>query len=691
MPVDRTHLADTPLAAFAGLLDRHLREGTRPHPQGCERWTNVAFAKLMPARDDDDEAGAAPTTVANWRKGKALPNAIEPILLVLFGPLRADGGAEREALRSAYDAARLAKDASLLREAQPEPDALVFVEAGARLTIAPPAASDIAAVADPAIARRHPNVVAKLRNLVDACGTRLGNQRAWRILPEAAAKALSAADVPTTELPGGLIDLYDHTVSLGSFINQDDALSLDRAAGDDPLDPDIRRALADCLGTLAPWLRSFPSVRSWDSARRDFLTRPELFEPVRASLDPARKFLAIAPQADVLSGEDAARAMVPLDTATRPGLQGEKAAYRGAGNARSLLLTVAALKGEEMSGSKSSGEARRALMAKLTDLLDRGAVEAAALADDLPDDLRAAVLNVLAQLGRRRNSDRGSAIVSRVGISVQASAAQAFNPPRTHLARWREPIPGLPEEACPEMITLNPDPPGNTFIMGAPEGEPDSADDERPQRQVTVAPFALGRCAVTLAQWDAANRAGAGLRVPLDEGWGRDNRPVINVSWEEARNYCAWLSKRVGVADAYRLPSEAEWEYACRAGTTTPFSFGATISPDQANYDGDHSFGAVVKGSYRRRTVPVGSLPANAWGLQEMHGNVWEWVEDAYGPYPDRATDARPPEHSDTAHRVLRGGAWNNLPRGLRSARRIRHFPGYRYYGTGFRVARTLL
>ena len=264
-------------------------------------------------------------------------------------------------------------------------------------------------------------------------------------------------------------------------------------------------------------------------------------------------------------------------------------------------------------------------------------------------------------------------------------------PPRTALARWREPIPGLPEEAWPEMITL----PVGSFLMGAPETETDSEDDERPQREVTVlGPIAIGRCALTFAQWDGAMATGfspaSSATRMNDRGWGRGDRPVINVSWEDAQAYCAWLNERLGLwRGTYRLPSEAEWEYACRAGTETPFSFGETISPAQANYDGNHAYGRGQQGEYRRQTVTVGSLPANCWGLHEMHGNVWEWCEDAYGPYPDRPTDTAPLSHAKKSAHILRGGSWPVDPKYLRSASRYRYTPGRRFF-IGFRLARTL-
>jgi formylglycine-generating enzyme required for sulfatase activity len=263
--------------------------------------------------------------------------------------------------------------------------------------------------------------------------------------------------------------------------------------------------------------------------------------------------------------------------------------------------------------------------------------------------------------------------------TVPEDHSKPFRPPLEPLARWREPIPGLPEEAWPDMITL----PAGEFVMGAPEGEEGSEDDERPQRTVTIPhPFALGRTAVTFAMLDAAMAVGfvppSGMLPLADQGWGRATRPVINVSWDDAQAYCSWLNERLGLGPGtYRLPSEAEWEYACRAGTVTAFSFGEMISPEQANYRS-------------RLTVQVGSLPANPWGLCEMHGNVWEWVEDAYGSYPAHATDANPLVHDDIFMHVLRGGSCFNTPRLLRSAFRYRSVPGDRFVSRGFRVARTL-
>ncbi len=254
-------------------------------------------------------------------------------------------------------------------------------------------------------------------------------------------------------------------------------------------------------------------------------------------------------------------------------------------------------------------------------------------------------------------------------------------------AVWRDAIPGVSESACPEMVTI---PPGK-FLMGAPAGEEGSNDEQRPQHEVRIdRAFALGKHAVTFGEWDAAIAAGAKLEKPDDRGWGRDRRPVINVNWHDAKTYIAWLNSKPGLegrADAYRLPSEAEWEYACRAGTTTPFSFGATISTTQANYNGKDTYGAIKLG----KTTPVGSFSANAFGLHDMHGNVWEWCEDVWSDdYNGAPTDGSPWLTGDASSRVLRGGSWGLITPGLRSSNRGSDTPSVRNSSVGFRVARTV-
>ena len=242
-------------------------------------------------------------------------------------------------------------------------------------------------------------------------------------------------------------------------------------------------------------------------------------------------------------------------------------------------------------------------------------------------------------------------------------------------------------EDCPEMVVV----PAGSFEMGSPSREKGRSYDEGSVHRVTIAkPFAAGVHEVTFREWDVCRRAGRCAHHPHDRGWGRGERPVINVSWNDAKEYVRWLSRKTG-AD-YRLLSESEWEYAARAGTTGPFHFGWTISPTQANYDGNHKYGSGRKGRYRKRTEPVGSFPQNAFGLHDVHGNVREWVEDCWhGSYRGAPSDGRAWSTGGSCGiRVLRGGSWDNGPTNLRSANRYWLVIGNRFDSTGFRVARTL-
>ncbi|TDG30641.1 hypothetical protein E2C05_13725 [Paracraurococcus ruber] len=400
----RNPAPDPRRAEFAALFDGHLRAGTRPDPDHREPWSNAAFARAMPGRGTT--TGVSDRSVANWRRGHALPAEIEPILRLLFGPLRADGGEARIALRAAWERPRMGEAAARIAAEPPEPDAVTWVEDGDRLAIAPGAETDAAASADPAVARRHRGVVERLQDLVEAIGQRLDNQRAWKGLARAARRALAAAEVPTAELPDVLVDLYDNIVSMGGFVTLDDALAADPAALDPALDPDIRRALADCLAVAAPWLRSFPSALQWDSGRRDFLARPELFEPVRATLPLARQVLEAARAEGAISAEDAARAALPLDTADLPGMQGEKAGYRGLANARALVTRAAAVTAAFLSGAVASDYATRsALVQHLGGALARAEEAAGALLAEAPADLRAAIRHVFAANRARREGD----------------------------------------------------------------------------------------------------------------------------------------------------------------------------------------------------------------------------------------------------------------------------------------------
>jgi formylglycine-generating enzyme required for sulfatase activity len=248
--------------------------------------------------------------------------------------------------------------------------------------------------------------------------------------------------------------------------------------------------------------------------------------------------------------------------------------------------------------------------------------------------------------------------------------------------------------ACPEMVVI----PAGRFVMGSPATDADRGDDEGPPHEVQISrPLAVGKFEVTFDEWAVCVAAGGcNAYLPKDEGWGRGRRPVIHVSWHDAKAYVAWLSRATG--QAYRLLTEAEWEYAARAGSTTSFFFGddssllcrfangadrLTTFAKERNTTCAEGFGAM--------TAPVGTFLPNAFDLHDMAGNVWEWVEDCYQPsYKGAAPDGAAKLAAECATRVVRGGSWHVIPRGLRSAFRVHLKADYRDDDVGFRIARQL-
>ena len=227
---------------------------------------------------------------------------------------------------------------------------------------------------------------------------------------------------------------------------------------------------------------------------------------------------------------------------------------------------------------------------------------------------------------------------------------------------------------CPEVVVLA----GGLFTMGSPSDEPGRGRDEGPQREVSIAPFAIGKYEVTFAQWDACLASGGcNGYSPPDGGWGRGERPVTGISWEDAQAYLDWLNGQAGGL-RYRLASEAEWEYAARAGLQDAYAFGARVTQTQATFRA-------------RQTTPVGAHAGNAFGLHDMHGNAGEWVEDCYAPNYDLApVDGVAVQADDCRRRVYRGGGYNDQAPVLRAAARRFAETGARTQGIGFRVARTL-
>ena len=239
---------------------------------------------------------------------------------------------------------------------------------------------------------------------------------------------------------------------------------------------------------------------------------------------------------------------------------------------------------------------------------------------------------------------------------------------------YRDPASGM------EFIKID----GGSFQMGSPSGEKDRGSDEG-QHLVSVGSFYLGRTEVTNAQYrrykpghDSGDYKGKSLNG--------DNQPVVNVSWEEATAYAEWLSRKAG--KNYRLPTEAEWEYAARAGTTGPFSTGNCINTAQANYNGNYDYNdcGAKTGTYRQKTLPVGSLKANPWGLYDMHGNVWEWTCSAYDEGYGGSEKQCSSKNNASSSRALRGGSWSNGPWNVCSAARDGDSPGSRTLNIGFRL-----
>lgn len=254
--------------------------------------------------------------------------------------------------------------------------------------------------------------------------------------------------------------------------------------------------------------------------------------------------------------------------------------------------------------------------------------------------------------------------------------------------------------------------PAGEFLMGSPAGEAEGSNDEGPQRSVRITrPFYLGVYEVTVGQFrqfveatdyrTEAERDGEGGWGWTGKKWeGRkpeftwrtigipqpDSYPVVNVSWNDAMAFCQWLSAKEG--RAYRLPSEAEWEYACRAGSTTPFHWGTALNGKEANCDGNYPYGTTEKGPYLVRPARVGSYAPNGFGLYDMHGNVWEWCQDWYdGEYYGKSPPEDPTGPATGSIRVIRGGGWFNSASLCRSADRYRFVPGIRFNDLGFRVA----
>ena len=355
--------------------------------------------------------------------------------------------------------------------------------------------------------------------------------------------------------------------------------------------------------------------------------------------------------------------------------------------------------------SKARGHVTKALRVQpgqagalgLQGRVEAQAQEAARAAEQAAQQARAAAKAQELAIALVRANDaveNGDAEAARTAIA-QARALDASSP---GIARAEEALRRLESEGLLNSIGVRLKRiPAGSFQMGSPSSEYKRDGDERQHRVTLSRAFFLGVTEVTQAQW----RAVMGNNPSHFSG---DDRPVEKVSWLDAVEFCNRLSWREELrpayrisgddvswnesADGYRLPTEAEWEYACRAGTTTPFSFGQNITPNQVNYDGNHPYRSGLRARYRQRTVEAGSLPANDWGLHEMHGNVYEWCWDSYGSYPSNSvTDPTGPQSG--SFRVLRGGSWFSNAWRCRSTNRANLTPDIRSYYLGFRLVRS--
>lgn len=292
-----------------------------------------------------------------------------------------------------------------------------------------------------------------------------------------------------------------------------------------------------------------------------------------------------------------------------------------------------------------------------------------------------------ARLAELKSPDETHVGSSNPVIAMPASLKEAVTRPVTDediLSAIQAAEAGAPVEqrafkecdVCPEMVVV----PAGRFVMGSPESETGGPSDEGPTHTVVISkPFAVGKFEVTWAEWERCVVVGGCYEV-RNNGFGRGTRPVTYVSWEDAKAYVRWLSRETG--EDYRLLSEAEWEYAARAGTTSAYWWGNSIGSNNANcFDCGDSYD---------KTAPVGSFRPNAFGLYDMSGNVWEWVEDCHGDYSGAPTDGSARQSCNTEYRVKRGGSWGSTPSLLRLADRNGSMPDIRDSGLGFRVARDI-
>lgn len=657
---------------FNKLLRWHLTRGTRPfRPYDPSfRWTQEAFAAAL---------GINRENVTNWVSVRApkIPSDITPLLKALF-----DDDSSLAEYRSQFikcwRIAQSRKQERLLKRGRtlsgetvaPKPDRLAIQKKVKN--------SDLITIEESETLHAHSHAIERAKELLSGL-VRQHNQGlsgAWQHLPYTSGRWIHVIDQPIRELAAhGFFDARMIIQKLGSLLELDDDLRKYSENGEAPLPPTIRMKLRDTVVSGVSFLRRFESVRSTQDASLGPIDERDIY-----NTDHIFNLVHLSGLFDVKDDKLLRSLSERIDVQGRWRTVNEKQ-YVGTAINAALAGAIA----------KLSPQTHESFKIKLESFFSETRISLAELSKNLlSSELTAILLNLSADSANFNSTNSIDASQAPIGAS-RSRENVAFQIPRTPFVKWREPVPGVDPRGVPEMVTL----PKGSFRMGSPEAEEGSRSDERPTRLVEIRAFGLSRTAVTFAQWDAAVAAGAKLHVPEDRGWGRGLRPVINVSWEDALAYCSWLNSALDSAgnagSPYRLPSEAEWEYACRAGTLAPFNFGDAISLEHANFDGNFGYGpSAASGVSRERTVEVGMLPANHWGLHEMHGNVWEWVHDSYSSdYSQAPKDGTSVEARMSIPKVIRGGSWSDPPWSIRSAVRGRFVFDVRGSSVGFRLART--
>jgi eukaryotic-like serine/threonine-protein kinase len=370
----------------------------------------------------------------------------------------------------------------------------------------------------------------------------------------------------------------------------------------------------------------------------------------------------------------------------------EKAARERAEKAEAARLAAAKATAEKEAAAAAAA-LRKAELARLEEekaLATRKASEAKAA-----DEKRAAAAAALALAEKHAAEAAERDRVMRAAAEREAGEkAAAESAERARLAKLEEEKAAATRPGrvfrdctgCPEMVIL----PIGSYNMGSPASEAGRAPTEGPQHRVAIAlQIAVGKFEVTFDEWAMCVREGGCKENPGDTGWGKGRRPVMNVSWNDAKQYVKWLAEKTG--KGYRLLSESEWEFAARAGNGAAFAFGNSISADQANYDAAFAYAGGATGTKLGKTATVGSYKPNAYGLYDMHGNVAEWIEDCLNDnYAGAPTDGAVWASGNCGQRLVRGGSWESNPSAVRSASRAYFIPFVRLNSVGLRVARPL-